>query len=385
MVPPRLSVQFGRGLTVPTKLVRLLPRTVATCLFCLLFFAFSSGSAFGFSPFRSLAEVRLHPDTLEMTVGMDLESAWLAMGESLESAPNVEGSMPRVRKYAAEVYRLSTGGRVLAPSETDVDFRGAEGGVVFRLVFARPAAGPLRFDAPYLARLPSYHEADLVVRNEMNKLLRGETLTAAKPWVVLQLPSPAPASVPSRPTVSFWGFLKLGIKQMLTGYDHILFLCALLLVCRSFSSMIPIILCFTLAHSLTLALSALNVVTVSNRVAGPLIAVSVALVGLDNLMRRGRPSGRWLLALAFGLIHGFGFANVLRVAGPSAGGTSMIRPLLSFNLGVELGQFAVLVILLLVLWRLRPRPAFVRYWVPAISAVVLLLGVFWVLQRTVLA
>ena len=331
-----------------------------------------------------MAEVRLRTDRLELTVEMDLESVWLALGESLDAAPNVAGSMPRVKKYAAEVYQLSTGGRVLAPSEADADYRGEAGGVVFRLVFSRPAAGPLRFDAPYLKRLPNYHRADLIMRDEGNKLLRGETLTAAKTWVVLPLPAAAPASLPPRPTVSFWGFVKLGLKHLLTGYDHILFLCVLLVVCRRFSSTLTIIICFTLAHSLTLALAALHVVTVSSRVAEPLIAASLVLVGLDNLVQRGQPRGRWLLAGALGLIHGFGFANVLGELELGMDRASSIRPLLSFNLGIELGQLVLLAVLLPVLWKLRTRPTFARYGVPAISVLILLLGGYWLLRRTVL-
>lgn len=375
-----------------------LPLAGAACLFFLSFFTFSSGSALAFSPAMSSAEARLRPDRLDLTVKMDLETAWFGMGEPANSVPNIGGSMPRVKKFAAEVFRLSLDGHALAPRQTDVDYREEEGGVVFYLVFSRPAAGDLRFDAPYVARLPSFHQAELAMWDETRKLVGHNMLDAAKPWAVLRvpgaavaslappgapLPSAPSASLPPRPNVSFWGFVKLGLTHVLTGFDHLLFLCALLVVCGRFSSMVTIVICFVLAHSLTLALAALGVVTVPGRVAEPLIAVSIALVGLGNLVRRGQPRGWWLLTLILGSIHGFGFANVLRRAEPGATGISMIRPLLSFNLGVELGLLAVLAILLPVLWKLRTRPGFVRYGVPAISVVALLLGGYWLLQRTV--
>lgn len=390
----------------PTNDANRLPSCVATrlvgvtamCVFIPSLLAFSSGAALGYSPYTSLVEAQLRPDKLELTIGLDLESAWLAMGEA-KTAPNVEGSLPRLKKLAPDFCRLSVAGQVLAPRETDVDFRMAEGAVVLRMLFARPAAWPLRFDVTYLKLLPDYHQVRLIMRNEAGKAVRTEMLTAAKPSIKLPMPddaltplptpvapppSAAPAALPPQPAVSFWGFVKLGLKHVLTDYDLILFLCVLLVICRRFSSAIPIIVSFTLAHSLTLALAAFHVAVVASRVAEPLIAATIIFVGAENLVRRGEPEGRWLLTLAFGAIHGFGFADVLREAGLGAAGTSTIRSLVPFNLGVELGQLIVLAILLPALWILRKRPAFVRYGVPAISVLALLLGGYWLLDCTAL-
>jgi hypothetical protein len=84
-------------------------------------------------------------------------------------------------------------------------------------------------------------------------------------------------------------------------------------------------------------------------------------------------------------VHGFGFASALRTAGLGAGGASMLMPLFSFNLGVELGQIAVAAVFLPILFQLRRRPGFVRYGLPATSAVVALLGAYWLAQRTILS
>ena len=94
--------------------------------------------------------------------------------------------------------------------------------------------------------------------------------------------------------------------------------------------------------SLTLALASLDVVSLPSRVVEPLIAASIVFVGVENLWRRGaEPPGRWALTLAFGLIHGFGFASVLRDLGLASAKGGILMPLLTFNLGVEVGQIAI--------------------------------------------
>src|SRR6185295_4944850 len=128
----------------------------------------------------------------------------------------------------------------------------------------------------------------------------------------------------------------------LTGYDHLLFLGGLLIACRRFSTMAGIVTCFTIAHSITLALAALDVLAIPSRVVEPLIAASIVFVGIENLVRRGaEPKGRWALTFVFGLVHGFGFASVLRDLGVGRGGHGLLVPLFTFNLGVEVGQVAV--------------------------------------------
>jgi len=371
----------------------------AALLFCLSFSSFRTRSAFAYSPALSLVEARLHPDRLELTIGLDLESAWLAMGESTKSAPNVADSIPRLKKDSAKFCQLSVGGQVLVPRETSVDFRPTEGNVLLHVLFARPSAWPLHFEATYLKRLPDYHETRLIVRDEANKTVRVEMLTAVKPSVELALPSatstspqppntPAPnaasAHLPPQPSASFWGLVKRGLKSMLTSYQHTVFLLALLVVCRRFSSIVAIIIAFTVGYSLTLALATLGMVTAPSKVTESLIAATLALVGLENLLRREEPKARWLPTFAFGLIHGFGFASVLRQAQLDTAASSLTRSILPFNLGVELGQLVVLAILVLALWKLRSRPSLMRYGVPAISILALLLGGYRMLTSTLL-
>lgn len=184
---------------------------------------------------------------------------------------------------------------------------------------------------------------------------------------------------------SFAAFFRLGVEHIFTGYDHLFFLLGLLLVCRRWTHLVTIITAFTVGHSLTLALATLGWVNPPGRWIEALIALSILFVGVENLARRGaEPPGRWALALLFGLVHGFGFATVLRELGVGEKGGAIALPLLAFNLGVELGQLVFAAFVLPFLWLGRRHPAFVRFVIPSLSAMVALAGAYWLLERLVL-
>jgi len=124
-------------------------------------------------------------------------------------------------------------------------------------------------------------------------------------------------------------------------------------------------------------------VQISPAMVEPLIAVSIVYVGIENLVRH-QLSWRWLLAFSFGLIHGLGFASVLHELGIGAQAGRALVPLLSFNLGVELGQISIAAVVLPLIWRMRRNPAFVLRYTPAFSLVVALLGGYWLIERTIL-
>jgi len=142
-----------------------------------------------------------------------------------------------------------------------------------------------------------------------------------------------------------------------------------------------IITSFTIAHSITLAVATLGWVSISPRIVEPLIAVSIAYVGLENIFRRDL-NRRWLLTFGFGLIHGFGFASVLREMGIGSAVGGVTLPLLSFNLGVEIGQIAIASLVLPVIWNLRRRVFFVARFAPACSIMIALAGAYWLVVRT---
>jgi hydrogenase/urease accessory protein HupE len=148
---------------------------------------------------------------------------------------------------------------------------------------------------------------------------------------------------------------KLGVEHILTGLDHLVFLLGLILVGGRLRSLVGVVTAFTLAHSITLALASLSIVAPSPRVVEPAIALSIAYVGVENLFVDDA-SKRWRITFPFGLIHGFGFAGALReIALPRA---ELPIALVSFNLGVEAGQLAVLVLALPLTLLLRGAPWF---------------------------
>lgn len=174
------------------------------------------------------------------------------------------------------------------------------------------------------------------------------------------------------------GFFRLGIEHILTGYDHLLFLLALILAGGSLWSLLKVVTAFTVAHSVTLALAVLGIVVLPGRLVECAIAASIAYVAAENLFARKAASHRWIVSFVFGLVHGFGFSTVLRDLGlPKAG---LAWSLLSFNLGVEAGQAAVVIAalpLLVGMRRLRWEPKIAA----ALSALILAVGITLLVER----
>jgi hydrogenase/urease accessory protein HupE len=257
--------------------------------------------------------------------------------------------------------------------------------VEFRLDFGVAPFSRLEVRSKIIASLPFGHRQYLEVQDLRGKTIFGQLLSAAADRATVQVPRTNVSIVPLEAVRSFANFLSLGVKHILTGYDHLLFLLGLLIVARGFVSALTIITSFTIAHSVTLAVATLHLVQIPSRIVEPLIAASIVFVGVENLLRGDIPGARRLVAFGFGLIHGFGFASALREAGIGSGTGGIILPLFSFNLGVELGQIMVAAVALPIIWKLRENPMFVARWAPACSAAVVLLGSFWFVQRVWMA
>jgi hypothetical protein len=180
-------------------------------------------------------------------------------------------------------------------------------------------------------------------------------------------------------------FVPAGTHHILIGPDHLLFLVALLLLGGTPRQLVGIVTAFTLGHSVTLSLAALDVVSPPGWVVEPLIALSIVLVAVDNLLvgRSGAAPARdfrpWGAGL-FGLVHGFGFAAVLREFGLPA--SALGWSLFGFNLGVEIGQLLVVAVVATALGALRRRSAPLAARVATIgSVVVAAAGAWWFVQR----
>lgn len=188
------------------------------------------------------------------------------------------------------------------------------------------------------------------------------------------------ASELSSSRISFFLF---GVEHILTGYDHLLFLAALLLVCTKFHEAATIITCFTVAHSITLALAALDVVRLPSGIIEPAIAATIVFVAVENLVVTPPLWRRAAITCLFGLIHGLGFASALRDIGLGTIPGGVGWPLLKFNLGVEAGQLAVAVVILPLLLLARRNERLMKGIVPAGSIFVALVGGYWLVTRVV--
>lgn len=245
-------------------------------------------------------------------------------------------------------------------------------GVVFTQIFHHLKGNQIQIVSSLLTKLKPGHNQFLYIRRADERTIFKEVLTAENDFITIDFAK-------LEPDTSFGRFLPLGIEHILFGYDHLLFLFALLLTVKNFGEIAKIVTSFTIAHSITLSLATLNIIRVSPGIVEPLIALSIVFVGLENLFRREQ-SGRWLLVYAFGLIHGFGFASALQEIGVGTG-FGVALPLLSFNVGVEIGQIAVVLLLLPVLWKLQKGTFYLSRFVPIGSAVVTLAGIYWLIER----
>jgi hypothetical protein len=192
----------------------------------------------------------------------------------------------------------------------------------------------------------------------------------------------------------FLRYLEEGAHHIWIGYDHLAFLLALLLPAvllrgadwrqpvprlrTAIFETLTIVSAFTISHSITLALAALGILRPPPMLIEVAIALSVAAAASINLLRRWNLRGAWL-AFGFGFIHGFGFANALADLGLGRG--DIVVPLLGFNLGVELGQLAVVAAVLPLLFVLRAQRAYATYWLPGASGAIALVGIYWAVLR----
>lgn len=176
-------------------------------------------------------------------------------------------------------------------------------------------------------------------------------------------------------------FVLSGVQHIFTGPDHILFIIGLLLLGGSLMRLMTIVTAFTIAHSITLSLAALDVLNPPAHLIEPAIALSIIYVGIDNLMvgKEGRDVRAWI-AFFFGFVHGFGFAGVLREFGLPR--QALGWSLFSFNFGVELGQLCIVVVAAALLAILRRRNPILGKRVATMGSVaVILAGSYWFIQR----
>jgi hydrogenase/urease accessory protein HupE len=356
-----------------------------------------AGPVAAHDPGISTAQGEVRPDALVLITGFapaDIQQLLPASlrSEGTWSESEFQAAHDGLLGVAPGLWDVKAAGSALTARDIKVELLPGDS-VSFSLTFSRPAGtAPLILRANRIAELPSGHRQFVIISDERGSTITKKLLSARDPVLNVPLggeptagagPAYGPATRSDEGNRTFWGFLRLGVEHIWTGYDHMLFLLALLMVCRSFRSIVTIISCFTVAHSITLALATLEVVSLPSRLVEPAIAASIVVVGLENVWRRGEePRGRWAVTFVFGLVHGFGFASVLRDLGVGRGSESIVMPLLTFNLGVEVGQVAIAAVVLPLIWRLRRSDHFTHRAVPVLSAIIALAGLYWLLVRT---
>ena len=315
---------------------------------------------------------------LDIRVSGSGVSALLSM-----SAPDVELAAPgagdntplEIGRLALNAIQVSIDDRPLAAVIDSVWMD--DGSAFVQLVFpqARRSDVGLTISSHIPSLLARGHRQLVTVREGertvAQKLLEAETASVA---VVLGSEAESASDTALRLFV-------LGIGHILGGYDHLVFLAGLLLASRNVRQLITALTAFTIAHSITLAMAAAGAVHAPPSIVEPLIAASIAWIGVETLMRNGRPGARWLVVFVFGLVHGFGFAEALVDLARWSSAAEIAVTLISFNAGVEAGQIAVAAAILPLVWFMRRQPDWNARLVPICSLMIACAGGYWLIER----
>ncbi len=294
-----------------------------------------------------LSYARIEPDAVHLTFA----------APELAVLPDTAGLRARV---AVDGVPCTLGEPTTRPVEGD--------GVELTATLACPPGAAWTLEAPYLADFAPGHRHYVEAFGHSVGVLDAGEPTA-------RFPGPGGGGSAGTVAVDFFG---LGVEHILTGTDHLAFLLGLLLAARGLREMAWVVSGFTVAHSITLALAALEIVQISPEIVEPAIALSIAYVAVENFWE---PPARRRVAITFllGLMHGFGFAGILAELGLPAG--QLAVALVSFNVGVEAGQLLVVLPLLPLLLWLRRYERWRVTGVRVLSVLLALAGIAWFVAR----
>ena len=318
-------------------------------------------SATAHDPGLSALDVRVLPDRVVATLSLAPGDARLLVAEQGDA-------LEAIALDAIEV--VLDGARL--PGRVESRSTDSETGGTVVLAFDGRIGARLTVRSIVPARLARGHRELLTVRGPDGSLM-AERMLDDREGSVDVTTAPRGAVLASQ-------FFALGLRHILAGYDHLVFLAALLLGVRRLTSVIKTVTSFTVAHSLTLGLAVLGFVRLPATIVEPLIAASIVVVGLENLLRSENDS-RWKLTFAFGLVHGFGFAGALQELGIGAGGIGIAVPLGAFNAGVEVGQIAVATAIWPLVARLNYAPLARFQLARVCSLLVVTSGAYWLVAR----
>lgn len=300
-------------------------------------------------------------------------------GDGALSPVELQHARPTLARVVADRISVRAGEGPCPPTLDDA-FLVEEDGLTLRVVYrcpAPPRALRVRFDLLDELAYGHRHIARAFAgAAPIERVLSGQT----REFGLAGIPAGQTARSTQKTNHSdgFLGFFRMGIEHILFGYDHLVFLFGLVLVGGRLRALLLVVTAFTLAHSITLGLAVLGVWAPSGQIVEPLIALSVAYVGVENQFVKDAEK-RWRITFPFGLVHGFGFAGALgEIALPKA---EIPSALVAFNLGVEAGQLAVLALVLPLVLAARRRAWFETKGVRWISVGIAALGLGWFVAR----
>ena len=348
-------------------------------------------------------EVRWDIALRDLDVALDLDSdadGKLTWGE-------VRAAWPRIETYALR--RLAIEGCPLAAVGSGLERRNDGAYAVLNLRSACTLAATARISYGLFADVDPTHRGIAKVQRAGQEVALSVLEPSASVFASASASAASGAATSSAVFASGAGaapthatarrarfeFLLEGVRHILTGYDHVLFLLCLLLpsvmrrtpagwqpverLSQAVWPVVGIVSAFTVAHSITLALAALKLVSLTPAFIEPAIAATIVLAALDNVLPIF-PVRRVVVTFFFGLIHGFGFAGVLAELNlPRA---DFAWALLQFNLGLEVGQLVIVAVATSVLFGLRRSPGYPRFVIGVGSAVAIAIGVLWLIERT---
>jgi hypothetical protein len=373
----------------------------ASAVCCLLLVATAPSPAAAHSLGQSYLFLRVYHDSVAVRVEMtvdDLDRV-LHLGWSSEGTvtrEEVEARLDRVLAYVLPRLRIGSQGRELPLRFTGFDLQDLRIADYVLLHFVidglEELPAQLEVEYPVLFEIDSRHRNLLVIEHNWRTTTFNDESNIA---LIFSPNSPRQTLDLSSSTVlrGFVGFVRLGMWHIWIGFDHILFLLALILPAvlvrranewepvsgfrPALLNVVAIVTFFTIAHSITLSLAALNVARLPERLVEAIIAASIAAAALYNLYPRMQVR-EWMIAFVFGLFHGFGFANVLNELDLET--RYLALSLLGFNLGVETGQIAIICAIFPALFLLRTRPAY-RPVLGYASVALIAIAAFWFIER----
>lgn len=333
-------------------------------------------------------------DDLHRVVNLDLD------GDGETTNDEIRAGTSTAVEYLRTRLTLRHEGKDIPPTMGGLlDVIPTEAGRFARFEFTIPELSPppesvdVRFDLLYNDGLPSHLCMVLIENNVRRGIQDNESRPAAlyrpgEEWQTVQFDPEPFATV-------LYRFIGEGVWHIWIGLDHILFIIALLLpsvlVLRegsyqpaesfqeSFWYVARVATLFTVAHSVTLSLSSLNIFRLPSAPVEAMIALSIAVTAWGNIRPYLEGRGVWVMIFGFGLFHGFGFASVLAPLGLDA--SSLLAGLLGFNIGVELGQLAIIAAVFPVLFVLRRTPIYIPIVLRLGSALLIAMALFWFVER----